>query len=519
MLRSFIVCGLLFASTTAAADKPAWCAQVPEDAHFDLKYAVNKDEPRYLADVAAALCSLDPDAVARRRELQMAAKRWSKRLELSDSDWADVAAWTAARLDTRFDTKFAVDPQGKRDGYGPIRRAWSSFGALDQYAAIKSGLYADNGNAHDYTYLTDALGAKLTETGRLAYIEMCLDGNVAEQAVCQGDIDALDRKKVIAELRADRSYSGYERMLVRLGLDALPTRLAARATTITAAKQRDDAYGKLFAIAATARKDWSTHAAANGPLLDLVAQMDDARATSSRKAYAGCGTKTWAAFRAALGSVPAKHFEGISNDGFTYLEAAIGIAGNSFAAYNAAIALYACHVGLKQDDVLIATIGSAYQRWPGFRGPRTAALTAMMTAGLELDDASAKIEFPPVYRAWLTGSSSGGNIGTVAKLERDGAKVKIKFAKKLEKQQQCASSRTTNRLVHITASGTFVYRSICTGYKTVVVDKAPEPEIVSAHYAEALVPGMNAMVGNGVVIAAWKKGSKAPAVIAGVAVK
>jgi hypothetical protein len=309
-------------------------------------------------------------------------------------------------------------------------------------------------------------------------------------------------------------------MLIRFGLDRLGARLAAHAKEVDRWKKKDPAYARMFEIAATARKDWDAKAGANAALLELVLTMDDARATSSKKAFEGCEAKTWAAFKAGMATIPAKEFEALSTDDVpsTFLTGAVGIMGNSFPAYNAAIALYMCHQGIKKEDILIKTIGVGLQRWPGYRGPRSAAFTAILTAGLELDDTSSKISFPTLVRVWLQGSSAGGNMGTIAKIVKDGDTATIEFAPKFAKQEQCAQSRSTNRLVQITASGTFIYGSVCLKHKTVTVNKAPSPEKVPVRYVEALKPGMNVMAGD-IVLAAWNKGSKTPAVVAGAVVK
>jgi len=53
-------------------------------------------------------------------------------------------------------------------------------------------------------------------------------------------------------------------------------------------------------------------------------------------------------------------------------------------------------------------VANAILRWPGFRGPRTAGLTAMLTSGVTLDDRDAKIDCPEIYRKWFSLSWSDG---------------------------------------------------------------------------------------------------------------
>jgi len=56
-------------------------------------------------------------------------------------------------------------------------------------------------------------------------------------------------------------------------------------------------------------------------------------------------------------------------------------------------------------------------------------------------------------------------------------------------------------------------------YQTVTGSLKIDPVTVDAGYTSGIRPGMTAAACNGVVFAAWPKGSKEPSVIVGVAVK
>ena len=117
--------------------------------------------------------------------------------------------------------------------------------------------------------------------------------------------------------------------------------------------------------------------------------MDDARATNSRKAFAGCEDKTWAAWKAAMATVPAKKFEGMHDDrenGKSFVDTAMGPIISNPSVYLASVAMHHLHdrragARTRTHDILIRLLGDAMQRWPGYRGPRTATQTAIMTAG------------------------------------------------------------------------------------------------------------------------------------------
>jgi hypothetical protein len=143
-----------------------------------------------------------------------------------------------------------------------------------------------------------------------------------------------------------------------------------------------------------------------------------------------------------------------------------------------------------------------------------------MNAGLQLDDASEKIDFPRVdYRAKFDGMAARGYFSTVGKLTPKGDKVEVAFKPKFERQEQCASSKSTNRLSMISSSGQIYYESICTSWKAVTVDRSPPPQLVEKRYAEGLKPGMNVMISSPVVMAAWQKGKKSPLLVIGAPVK
>jgi hypothetical protein len=92
---------------------------------------------------------------------------------------------------------------------------------------------------------------------------------------------------------------------------------------------RDPVYAKLFELGKATTKSWNDNAKARADVLALVLAMDDARVTQSRKASAGCSEKTWAAFAAAISSVPAKRFEnmrGNRDKRLSFLDDALGVA-------------------------------------------------------------------------------------------------------------------------------------------------------------------------------------------------
>jgi hypothetical protein len=257
-----------------------------------------------------------------------------------------------------------------------------------------------------------------------------------------------------------------------------------------------------------------------GCRLDLMLSMADVRQTSSRKLREGCVAKTWPALKAAISKVEAKRFEGFSTDiADSWLAPALGVVANSPGGW-LALAAYATCTREDKNDTLAQTAGSVLAFLPGYRGPRTASQTAIMNAGLQLDDSSAKIEYPNVdYRAKFDGVAARGYYATVGKITVKGDKAEVAFKPKFERQEQCAASKSTNRLSMISSSGQIYYESVCLKWKAVVVDRSPDPQLVEKRYVEGLKPGMNVILSSPLVMAAWEKGKKSPSFVVGAPVK
>jgi hypothetical protein len=128
---------------------------------------------------------------------------------------------------------------------------------------------------------------------------------------------------------------------------------------------------------------------------------------------------------------------------------------------------------------------------PGFRGPRTATMMAIGSAGIQLDDRNAKLMFPFADRTgWFRpqmGTKGGYGKGVLASVKSDGKTVHLTFVQKMVKQTQCAQTRETNHITRIDSNGTVRYQVVCVRSETVVVNKASDPQSVDARYAAGRV--------------------------------
>ena len=436
---------------------------------------------------------------------------------MTDADWGDVAEWTMLTQSMRYAMLGRLTLPHDDD-----KKPWSSYDAFDQFLAIAGASSRD-----DVAYLADAMGDKLSMLGRFAFVEQCLEGardaSEVRWAVCQPDIAALDFGKLAAELRAAKGRDGASRTLVRFDVMRVKEKLVAHAADVKALVAKDDAYGKLFAIADATRADWAKHV--NAPLQALALAMDDARVSSSRKAYAGCADTTWAAWTAAVGKVPAKAFENMRDDpmnGRTFTDQALPQIVADPDAWLASLAYVTCRAA--DEDRLVSALAGYVQNTPGYRGPRTATVMAIGAARIELDDRNAKLAMPFADRSeWFHPpfvSGGGFGRGAIASAKAAGPKLHLEFVSKMVKQTQCAESRETNHVTQIDAGGTVRYQYVCVRSETVTVNKASDPQDVDARYAAGVKPGAAVSTLGDVVQAVWAKdGAATPTHVFGVPVK
>lgn len=526
----------VFGFTTAArAEIPSWCSGLGNeriDVSQDYKRTLEDDDPRNaLHELVGNFCKPDAEVTSRIKEFEAAREKWNQRLGLTEADWVDVAQYATLGQGPRMNGEIRINTNGQEMGIGSsLKRAWSSFDAINQYVMLGADAGPSNSLALDHDYLADSFGAKLTEVGRLAYVRNCIKrSNNVHWAMCQGDVEALDFAKLATELRAVTAYNGADKTRVRIDAAEVKAALPEHADKVKKLIASNPGYAKMFTLAAATRKEWLARTTRDAALLDLAMTMDDARATNSRKAFADCDEKTWTAWKTAMATVPAKKFSGMHDEreqAKSFIDSAMGPIVSNPEVFLASVALNTCRtVGAEKrakQDILVRALGDALSRWPGYRGPRTSTETAIMTAGIELDDRDAKLDFPGVSRPFAggAGSRSGGAQGVVASLKPTGPDVTVAFKKQLVKQVQCAQVKYSHRVTQIRPDGTLVYEGTCVKNETVTVDKSDAPHKVSARYLTGVKPGMYVSIVEDVVTGAWAKpGGVTPSLVFGVPVK
>lgn len=504
---------LLLSHTTVAHAAPAWCSgEFDSDKPTgDFKDLIKETDPwRALENLVGSTCYPDREhGAADAPQVEKIRGAWSKKLGLTEADWKDVALW--AHL-----------PRYLRSGdsiTNPHDQAWSTLGPIDQYDAL------GHTGSVDTIYVADAIGAKLTETGRVSFVKTCMQqvnqpSAPVWYAACSADVDALDPTKLYAELSADKKYDAGTRVRIRVSAYETLQKLPAFRTEMQALRAKDPAYDKMFELAKDAQTQWGT---IDPKLVALMADLDDAHVTGSRKASSGCMDRVEAAWASAVRAVPVKTLAAIKGEaGKTFVTQMLPYVTGTPNGYLAALALNVCASLEEQEDALTRAIGYSLYRFSGNRGPRSGAVTQILSANLKLDKRDARVEFPEIRREFIKGDGNSSFIGTAAitTVKVEGDKATITFAKQKVRQTRCVSGHYTNRVQRIADNGQFMYEYQCDKYidETIMVEPN-DPQKVRAKYAKGLSAGMSVTLDQDVVSAAYPKNSGTPSIVAGVVLK
>jgi hypothetical protein len=464
-------------------------------------------------------CSNNADVAQHRAEIEQARAEWSKRLAMTDADWADVAS-------------FVDDNSGNSIKIDLSTKDLAQFTPIDQYGAIHSR-FGGEFQGPDQLYATDVFDGRMTETGRMAFVDWCIsndsvarkDGDVPKWAVCWPDVEKFDVGKVLAEIKADTAHSGAVKMWLRIHAADMPDAIKDIIAKKLAFTKADDTWQKMFDFAAKAREQWRQDVGGNQKLLELAARMDAGALFHSRKLFDGCEAATDEALSAAMATVPSKSFIGMHDDremtkpGFAETSGHVLV--NVPAVSLAATAWSECHHDTKTADFL----NSVLQHHPGFRGPRNAALAAIMGQTYKFDDLKAEA---PGFPGWgnRPAQRSGGTImsvgGVVKSVTKKGDKLQVAIEKTSMMQDNCVKEHRSNHLAQIRSDGSLEYEMICDQTKTVKIDTTYGDFTITPRLGleKVLKPGVVFSSIGGEIIAIWpSKTAKTPSWVLGGAVK
>lgn len=518
------VAALLGAHGVAHA-APAWCGKDRVEAP-DLKDLSSKDVREVLKAFVGAECAPTAEANDHRADIEKARAAWSKRLGMTEADWADAVPYAQ----THDDYSIKVELKTK---------TLATASPLDQYAVVL--MTNEPSPPFDTMYAADIFDAtgKLSEIGRFAFLDRtCFDqglsavrdengltGAETYWAVCQPDFERFNLTKALDEIRADSTHDGAAKMKLRVALYTWPARFKEHQAQVQKALAFDDANKKMFEIAASARTEWGDVAGKRGKLLELVQLMDSATIAQSRKQFEGCEATTQAELADAVAStITAKSLAGLfderdsPNTGFA--TKAAPVLGASAPVTLAMIAASKCAPDQDASKYYEGVLRYA----PASRGPRSWAASKIRGSKLTYDKMDSKLKYltPMNYgAAYLeAGASSWSAGGVVQGFSKKGDDLEIKLEKTIVNQRDCVKSHKTGRISRLRGDGSVEYESWCDKEATVAHDHTWANFMVHGKFAPILKTGvMFSSVGKD-VIAIWpNKNAKAPSQVLGGTVK
>ena len=523
---------VIAAAGSASAGPAKWCTKTNNQ---DTMSELSGSDPRsVLVALAKASCSTDAHVDAQRADIDSAREQWGKKYGLVDADWNDVLAHDDSRgYEFLYKHDYSANTLA---GLSPV----------EQYQAFVNQFQNQGGDQifGETLYLADAFGSKLTETGRLAVVDYCLsdkfetdtDQHFALWAICKDDFEKLDLRKVYEELRADTTRDPSARMEIRYHSYDVPARLAKVNDKKARFLKKDPEYKRVDDAAAAGRADWTKAFGGKTELLALVQAMESASYFHSRKLYDGCEATTEPALAKAVSTIPAKAFltaHDTRDDPFGgFGHKAAPVLANSPEVYLAGVAYALCRPKSATGAFLEAVFGDL----PGYRGPRTAAFSAIAGLELKFDDTTKKgLEMPTSKgRAIGRGAGTIGSAGGVVKSLKPvkGKRgnmagkdlIEVTLEKTLIKQTDCVKEHRGNHIARVDGNGRVEYELLCDKFAVVTHDHTWSNFTINPDHAKRLKPGnvFSATFGNegGDVLAVWKnKDATVPSMVLGGTVK
>jgi len=527
--RVIVVAGVVSAlSSTAFAGLPAWCKGYDSgDGEYGIfKNSLQDDDRTNVELVVNWSCSTKTgERDKQKADIDAARADVSKRLFMNDADWSDAV-------------DYAKDhgPQKSSSDWKVLESTLAAFTPFDQYVALR-----EPPDGFDPLYLADALEPNLSELGRLGFLASCKDshhvtgGNPEPVyfSVCLTDLAKFDPNKAAEEIRSDKAHPAWMHTQAHIWMGSILAEINGLRDDDNKLIKKDDAYGKVNDVAAKGRAEWEKTLGSQKDLLALVQQVDSAHYFHSKKQYAGCEEKSEKALADAVSTIPAKTFTGLHDnddgiDGFAHDSAMkivsvplVNIAANAF-------------VLCEPDRAWSYPLRWALQSMPGYRGPRSAAFSAVYAQKFELDDTTeGEIKKPhtgdrPYSTSYGMLRSWGGVVSTMkpGKDESGNAGTTLAQPKSSIVTEDCVKSHSTNKLVGWDTADRPVYESICDKTAAVKHDTTPRDVTVNPATAKVLKAGMRFSAvfprekGLPDIFAVWpSKTAKLPSMVLGGTVK
>jgi tRNA U38,U39,U40 pseudouridine synthase TruA len=346
--------------------------------------------------------------------------------------------------------------------------------------------------------LADELGDRLSALGRASLIEKCFKHLKPETtstlawAMCGPDVEALDLKKVEAELSAE-GIGGDSRKTVMDDITTAYTSAKKIGEAVNAAAKTDPGVAAVLKAAQTARAEWAAYASKNKPAIDRYLALKDAvrSGKSNDKGFDGCYEATLPAF-AKLVKAAKLPVEVDAHPMLTYVSALT----TTIDGYVTTVSYAACAWAQSKAGESIY-VGAANRAGGDLRfGARSLALSKVFDPAFKPKFAERALSLDTMRSQWKHGVEMSGVLDRAAIMTPGGAVVAtvakeadvVKVTFKGGTVDRCLAWKDTNRIAQITPNGTISYEKVC--LRRGQVASTASPVEVPAKYAVGIAPGV-----------------------------
>jgi hypothetical protein len=339
---------------------------------------------------------------------------------------------------------------------------------------------------YDLLWSADAIGDRLTESGRAVFVTNCLnedhgqpEGAAAFWAGCSVDAHKLDRAKYEAEIA---SFPADFKKEALKELDELLEKVKQ-----TDAKFADDRKLRAIAIDQPPKvfAEWDAFDAANKPLVDAVRDVDTTYLEGGK--VKNCTEIMDEHWKRALRSVKPEK-DAPPSDALT----------DTHAGSLATVGMARCAQWDKNNELKEALFRALYVN-PVGRGPRTAAFEAAVVAAKKING-NVRLPYTPVnsdFVARAQGSrarpGSRYQVSSIAKIDVNGDTAHLSFRKEWHDSAQCTKMAATGRW-RVNNNHELEQITSCVSFRAVHELENTSPEDIPAELATWLKPGMGVVI-------------------------
>jgi hypothetical protein len=473
--------------------RPSWCGSYHGDT------GRSPDGQDYNVDMAQSLGrTLCGDASSdERAAAKQAWSKWTAANGMSEADMADLGAILSVDYGP-------LDPQNPNERFDADTAQVAKLDPVDEMRYVQAA--AGKNQLVEFGWILDGLPHGVHQPARVAFLEQCFDAikngsdntehkteKYAVWALCKGDVAALSRKQLDADLAASKADAA-TRFAVRARFGRVSSIAAHYEAQMEAAAKQDPQIKKLIDdVPAAATKSWTQTATKYKDLFARLFALEDALRSKSRQALAGCHDKFWSYWQQAANTIEpdADHWASAMRSTPEGQAAALGLA--------------LCHVeSLDEHDRGPAYELAMHAMEAGYgdfqiihvRGIHTAIYAALASNAqhVKFDDRSLGdgLELPH-YGDGLKSVESESHhdefVGSIDAVTTHGETATVTFKHTSYKRRICTDQVSTGHIERISSDGTFVYFQHCNKWETKTFDGTTPPVDIPAFMAAGLKPG------------------------------